>query len=210
MIARPDRASLRTKLAAGAFALLLLTTTQSPAAAAATQGPTALITYVGTQGIQSLGGNLPVSERVARLTGLFEQDFDINGIGQFALGRYRGMATPQEMQEFFRLYPAFTVRAFNSKLDDYRGSPFRVTGKRKVGGETIITSEIEAGSGRAQMDWHLTKSGPAREYRISDVTIAGVSMKIALRDQFASWIQGNGGRFDSLLAVMRQQIAQAQ
>jgi hypothetical protein len=33
-------------------------------------------------------------------------------------------------------------------------------------------------------------------------------MKIALRDQFASWIQSNGGRFDALLAVMRQQIAE--
>jgi len=206
MIARPTTTSLRSKLAAGAFALLLLTTAQTPAASAA-QGPAALITSVGTQGIQSLGGTL--SERVARLTRLFQEDFDINGIGFFALGRYRAQATPQEMQEFFRLYPAFTVRAFTSKLDDYRGSPFRVTGKRKIGGETVISSEIAGTGGQAQLDWHLTHSGPGREYRISDVTIAGTSMKIALRDQFASWIQSNGGRFDSLLAVMRQQIAQA-
>ena len=199
--------SRRLPLAAGALALMfILRALVAPAAAA--QGPSALVTNVGTQGIQALGGNVPSAERLARLSQLFQADFDIPGIGLFALGRYRTMATPQEMQEFFRVYPAFTVRAFNSRLDEYRGAPFRVTGKRKIGGETVISSEITPGGGRVQLDWHLIKSGPAREYRITDVRIGGVSMKMALRDQFASWIQGNGGRFDALLAVMRQQIAE--
>jgi ABC-type transporter MlaC component len=204
MIALPTRSLLRAPLAAGAFALLLLTTTQAPPAAAA-QGPTALVTYVGTQGIQALDGSS--AERAARLSRLFQQDFDVYGLGNFALGRYRAMATPQEMQEFYRVYPAFMVKALNYKLDDYRGQAFRVTGKRKLGGETIIGSNI---GGRVQLDWHLAKFGPSREYRIADVTIGGVSMKFALRDQFASWIQSNGGQFSALLAVMRQQIAQLQ
>jgi phospholipid transport system substrate-binding protein len=195
----------RSPLAAGALALMFILTTQ-PATAA--QGPAALVTNVGTQGIQALGGS--TAERLARLSQLFQANFDIPGIGLFALGRYRSMATPQETQEYFRLYPTFTVVAFNSRLDEYRGTPFRVTGKRKIGGGvTLISSELTSNGGRVQFDWHLIKSGPAREYRISDVTIGGVSMKIALRDQFASWIQSNGGRFDALLAVMRQQIAQS-
>jgi len=195
----------RSPLAAGVLAMMFILTTQAAPATAA-QGPAALVTNVGTQGIQALGGN--TAERLARLNQLFQADFDIPGIGLFALGRYRTMATPQETQEFFRLYPAFTVRAFNSRLDEYGGAPFRVTGKRKIGRETVISSEITPNGGRVQFDWHLIKSGPAREYRITDVTIGGVSMRIALRDQFASWIQGNGGRFDALLAVMRQQIAE--
>jgi phospholipid transport system substrate-binding protein len=197
----------RSPLAAGALAMMFILTTQAAPSMAA-QGPAALVTNVGTQGIQALGGN--TTERLARLSQLFQADFDIPGIGLFALGRYRTVATPQETQEFFRVYPAFTVRAFNSRLDEYRGAPFRVTGKRKLGGETVISSEITPNGGRVQLEWHLIKSGPAREYRITDVTIGGVSMKIALRDQFASWIQSNGGRFDALLAVMRQQIAQTQ
>jgi len=196
----------RSPLAAGVLAMMFILTTQAAPATAA-QGPAALVTNVGTQGIQALGGN--TAERLARLNQLFQADFDIPGIGLFALGRYRSVATPQETQEFFRLYPAFTVRAFNSRLDEFRGAPFRVTGKRNIGRETVISSEIAPNGGRVQLDWHLIKSGPAREYRITDVTIGGVSMRIALRDQFASWIQSNGGRFDALLAVMRQQIAQA-
>jgi phospholipid transport system substrate-binding protein len=199
--------SCRPPLSAGAFSLMLLLTMPLLSANAG-QGPATLIATVGQEGIQALGNNVPSAERLARLSQLFQQDFDITGIGLFALGHYRMMATPQQQQEFFRLYPEFIVRAFNNRLDDYRGAPFRVTGKRKLGGETVISSEILPGGGRVQLDWHLIKSGPAREYRIADVTIAGTSMKIALRDQFASWIEGNGGRFDALLAVMRQLIAQ--
>lgn len=195
----------RPFLTSSAVVLSLLTA--GPPASAA-EGPAALIAAVGTQGIEALGGAASSAERVARLGQLFVRDFDINGIGFFALGRYRMAATPQETQEFFRLYPLFTVRAFNSRLDDYRGSPFRVIGKRKIGGETIVSSEILAGGGPVRVDWHLTKTGPARAYRIADVSIAGTSMKIALRNQFASWIESNGGRFNALLAVMRQQIAQ--
>jgi ABC-type transporter MlaC component len=48
---------------------------------------------------------------------------------------------------------------------------------------------------------------PDSQYRVTDVNIGGMSMKVALRDQFASWIETNGGRVNALLAVMRQQIA---
>jgi hypothetical protein len=43
----------------------------------------------------------------------------------------------------------------------------------------------------------------------TDVTVGGMSMKVALRDQFASWIESNGRRFGALLTVLRQQIARA-
>ena len=204
MIAISARSSLRASIAT-AFALLLMLTTGLSQTLAATRGPIALVTEVGRQGIQALGSSS--AERIARLNLLFLRDFDVYGLGNFALGRYRAVATPQELQEFYRIYPAFMVKALNYKLDDYRGQGFRVTSKRKVGAQTIIASEI---GGRVQVDWHLAKFGPSREYRIIDVTIAGASMKAALRDQFASWIQSNGGQFRALLAVMRQQIAQLQ
>ena len=202
----PPRSRLRSQIVAGA-ALILSIVVAPPIAAAATpaQDPTALITHVGTQGIQSLGA-MSSAERIARLGGLFQQDFDINGIGLFALGRYRLAATPAEQQEFFRLYPEFTVRAFNARLDDYRGA-FRVTGRRAISSETVVSSEIQSTTGgRVQIDWYLADTGG--QYRITDVTIGGMSMKVALRNQFASWIENNGGRFNALLAVMRQQITQ--
>jgi phospholipid transport system substrate-binding protein len=197
---------LRSSIAAGALILSIVASPPIAGAASPAVDPTALITDLGTQGIQSLGQAASSAERIARLGRLFQQEFDINGIGLFALGSYRRVATPAEQQEFFRLYPEFTVRAFHARLNDYRGAPFRVTGRRTVGNETVVTSEIlPTSGGRVQVDWYLTDSGG--QYRVSDVTIGGMSMRVALRDQFASWIENNGGRVNALLAVMRQQIA---
>jgi phospholipid transport system substrate-binding protein len=178
---------LRSSIAAGALMLSIAVSPPIAGAAPPATDPTVMITDLGTQGIQSLGQAASSAERIARLGRLFQQDFDINGIGTFALGSYRRVATPAEQREFFRLYPEFTVRAFHARLNNYRG-------------EILPTS-----GGRVQVDWHLT--GDGGQYRVTDVTIGGMSMKVALRDQFASWIETNGGRVNALLAVMRQQIA---
>jgi len=197
---------LRSSIAAGALVLSIVVSPPIAGAASSAADPTAVVADLGTQGIQSLGQAASSAERIARLGTLFRQEFDINGIGLFALGSYRRVATPAEQQEFFRLYPEFTVRAFGSKLNDYRGAPFRVTGRRMFGNETVVSSEIlPTSGGRVPVDWYLADNGG--QYRVTDVNIGGMSMKVALRDQFASWIQTNGGRFNALLAVMRQQIA---
>jgi len=200
------KSRLRSSIAAGALVLSIVANPPIAAAAPPATDPTVMIADLGTQGIQSLGQAATSAERIARLGRLFQQEFDINGIGLFALGSYRRVATPAEQQEFFRLYPEFTVRAFHARLSNYQGAPFRVTGQRVLGNETVVSSEIlPASGGRMQVEWHLTDNGG--QYRVTDVTIGGMSMKVALRDQFASWIETNGGHVNSLLAVMRQQIA---
>jgi len=79
---------------------------------------------------------------------------------------------------------------------------------RAVASDTIVTSEVTRANGtRVQFDWYL--SAEDGQYRITDVTVGGVSMKIALRDQFASWIENNSRRFGALLTVLRQQLARA-
>jgi len=169
----PTTTRFRSPLAAIMLALTWTLTTPVPCAAA---DPAAFIANVGGQGVRALAGDVSAAERVARLRQLFRDDFDIPGIGLFALGRYRLSATPQEQQEFFRVYPDFTVRALSNRLDEYGGATFRVIGSRVAGGETIVTSEITRADGmRVQFDWYLAADGG--QYRITDVTVGGVSMK---------------------------------
>src|SRR5215213_8865456 len=113
------KSRFRSSIAAGALVLSIIASPPIARASSSAMDPAALIADLGTQGIQSLGQGATSAERLARLGTLFRQDFDINGIGLFALGSYRRVATPSEQQEFFPLYPAFTVRAFGSKLNDY-------------------------------------------------------------------------------------------
>ena len=164
-------------------------------------------TFIGTlgqQAIEVLGPSVPEVQRQARFRELFRDDFDLPGIGQFVLGRYWRVATPQEQQDFLGLFQEYLVRAYSARLGAYGGEPFRVTGVRSNGDETIVISEIiRPSGGRIAVDWYLIGRGPLK---ITDVYVGGVSMKVTQRDEFASVIQRNGGQVGALIAQLRQKL----
>ena len=191
--------------AVGALLLLAGLLTAAPQEAGA-QDARAFVANLGNQAIQVLGPSVSPAQRVARFRELFREDFDIPGIGQFVLGRYWRTATPEQQQEFLRLFQEYIVQAYSSRLGEYGGEPFRVTGSRPSGEETVVSSEIDRrGGNRVQVDWYLTSRGGRQ--KITDVYVGGVSMKVTQRDEFASVIQRNGGRVDALLAQLRQRTA---
>jgi phospholipid transport system substrate-binding protein len=97
------------------------------------------------------------------------------------------------------------VRAYSARLGQYGGEQFRVTGERPNGAETVVTSEIVRKSGAPiEVDWYLIHQGSPK---ITDVYVAGVSMKVTQRDEFASVIQRNGGQVGALIAQLRQKLA---
>jgi len=148
-----------------------------------------------------------VAQRQARFRELFRDDFDLPGIGRFVLGRYWRVATPQEQQDFLGLFQEYLVRAYSARLGTYGGEPFRVTGVHPNGEETIVNSEIiRPNSSPIAVDWYLIGRGP---YKITDVYVGGVSMKVTQRDEFASVIQRNGGRVEALITQLRQKLAVA-
>jgi phospholipid transport system substrate-binding protein len=173
---------------------------------AAAQDARAFVGNLGQQAIQVLGPSVSPAQRVVRFRELFRNDFDVPGIGQFVLGRYWRTATPQEQQEFLGLFQEYIVRAYSARLGEYGGEPFRVTGTRPAGEETIVTSEILRQNGAPiQVDWYLA-GGPGR-YKIVDVYVGGVSMKVTQRDEFGSVIQRNGGRIGALIEQLQQKLA---
>src|SRR4051812_25911837 len=172
---------------------------------AAAQDARAFISRLGTEAIQVLGPNVSPAQRLARFRVLFQDDFDVPGIGKFVLGRYWAIATPQEQQEFLGLFQEYIVRSYSTRLTEYGGEPFRVTGARPNGAETVVSSEIiRANGSRIAVDWYLIEQGLA--HKITDVYVGGVSMKVTQRDEFASVIQRNGGRVGALIALLRQKL----
>ena len=193
---------IRIGAAVGAlFVIVLVLATPREANA---QDARTFIATLGEQAIQVLGPSVPEVQRQARFRELFRDDFDLPGIGQFVLGRYWHIATPQEQRDFLGLFQEYLVRAYSARLGAYGGEPFRVTGVRPNGEETVVASEIIRPSGsRIAVDWYLIGRGP---YKITDVYVGGVSMKVTQRDEFASVIQRNGGRVEALIAQLRQKL----
>jgi hypothetical protein len=64
---------LRSSIAAGALILLIVVSPPIAGAASSAVDPTAMITDLGTQGIQSLGQAATSAERIARLGSRFSR-----------------------------------------------------------------------------------------------------------------------------------------
>jgi phospholipid transport system substrate-binding protein len=174
---------------------------------ASAQDASSFIQNLGTQGIQVLGPSVPAAQRTARFRQLLDADFDVQSIARFVMGpQGRGM-TPEQQQEFTTLFRDYVAQTYSDKLGSYGGSPFRVTGTRQNGEETIVTSQVQRQNGNpVEMVWHVANRGGKSV--VTDVQVDGASMKVSQRDQIAAIVQRNGGRPDALLSVMRQQVAQ--
>jgi len=196
---------MRRSFTAAAFIAAIAFCAGVPRAGAAADA-TGFVSRLGSQAIQVLGPGVPASERLARFRELFHDDFDVPGIGRFVLGRYWRVATPAEQQEFLGLFQEYIVQAYSARLSQYGGEPFRVTGNRgSSGGEVVVTSQIIQKSGAViEVDWYLIDQGGT--FKITDVYVGGVSMKVTERDEFGAVIQRNGGQVGPLLAQLREKI----
>jgi phospholipid transport system substrate-binding protein len=203
---------MRRLLSLGALVLIAVVGAAAPrdaAAQAAAQNATAFVNNLGTQAIQVLGPSVSPAQRLVRFRELFRNDFDVAGIGQFVLGRYWRTATPPQQQEFLQLFQEYVVQAYTSRLGQYGGEPFRVLGARPSGDEVVVSSEVvRAGGSPVQIDWYLINRGS--QFKITDVYVGGVSMKVTQRDEFSAIIQHDGGHIDGLIAKLRQKTAAAQ
>jgi phospholipid transport system substrate-binding protein len=167
--------------------------------------PVGFINQLGVQAIQVLGPSVPMPQRVKRFHELFGADFDLPGIAQFTLGRYWRVATPAQQQEYLGLLQDYLAQAYAGRLAQYAGEKFAATTSQQQGDETVVFSEITRNDGgKIKVEWHLINSGG---WKISDAYVAGVSMKITQRDEFASVIQQGGGQVQYLLDRIRQKVS---
>jgi len=155
----------------------------------------------------------------ARFRELFLEDFDVSGLGRFVLGRFWRIFNPSEQQEFLGLFENFVVLTYSERLLEYAdgGGGLRVINSRPEPDGVIVSSELirEAGSSAGhgplphpiRIDWRLSAHDGI--YKISDVIIEGLSMAANGRSQLEGVVERNGGRAQAILAVMRQQIADA-
>lgn len=176
-----------------------------PGAAAA--DPAAMISNLGSQALQVLGKDATQSQRVARFRDLLREDFDVPGIARFVLGRYWNTATEEQRAEFTKLFEDYIAVAYATRLAEYTGETFKVTGSRPDGDGAIVSSQIlrPGGAPPVKVDWRLTGRNGA--YKISDVSVDGISMAVTQRSEFASVIQHNGGQVQGLITMLRQRIA---
>jgi phospholipid transport system substrate-binding protein len=144
--------------------------------------------------------------REERLDGLLRRGFDMPRIARYVLGRYWSQTNDEDRSAFATLFESWVVRTYSSRLSQYKGETVKVTGARDEGdGGAVVSSEIDHPAGPAtKIEWRLERSDG--QFKILDVTVAGVSMALTEREEIASAIQRNGGTVATLNRMYAEKL----
>ena len=200
--------------AAAAAVVVVLAVLIAPARAADddTQAKArAFIEGLADQAVQALtNASVPREEREKRARVLLRENFAVPTIAQWVLGRYWRVATPEEQQEYLRLFEDLIVVTYVDRFTRYSGERLRVTrsvGMGETGDVNVFSDITNPGGTPIDIGWRVrTRDG---SMKVVDVSVEGVSMGQTQRSEFASIIQNNGGQVAGLLAEMRQRLQQA-
>jgi phospholipid transport system substrate-binding protein len=140
-------------------------------------------------------------QRDATFNKLLAEAFDLDAIGRFVIGRHYQQMTAEQRDEYQRLFASFLIKTYARRLSGYSGELFTVVSARAVDEQhVVVRSRIQRAGGQPMdCDWRL-RAGDSG-FRIIDLTVEGVSMAVAQRQDFAAVLSGNG--VDGLLAALR-------
>ena len=153
--------------------------------------------------------DLADSERNDRFRRLFVASFDLPQISQFVLARYWRAATPEQQQDFMKLFQEVQVLNWAQRFKDYKGENLAVTSSSKDGDKGFVV-ESQLNHPPAQpmpVQWKVHQ-GDDGQLKVTDIVVEGVSMAITQRSDFNSLLQGNGGKIDALLSALRTKVDQ--
>lgn len=175
--------------------------------------PAVFVSNLGNQ-LEVVVGSPSPEQRRAGFRQLFHDDFDVPGLGRFVLGRFARIMTSPEQQEFLGLFENYVVATYSDRLSKYVGGSVvpRVIGSRPDSDGAIVSSEFNGGSGPSgaraiRVDWRL--AGRDGVFKVTDIIIDGLSMAANGRSELEGVAQRNGGQPQAILAVMRQETADA-
>ncbi len=186
------------------------------AAAPAMQGHAVAVKTPTGQFVQNLGDTviaivadkkITPDQRTEKFREILRTSFDLQTIGRFVIGRTWNTATPDQQQEYMRLFQELVIKNYGSQMSLYTGEGFQVVNTRiESEKDTVVNSQITHpdGSQPTLVDWRVRlRDG---KLGIIDVVVEGVSLSVTQRQEYASVIQRNDGQIEGLLALMRQQI----
>jgi phospholipid transport system substrate-binding protein len=152
---------------------------------------------------------LSESQRVAKFRTLFIGSVDLPVIGKLVLARYWRVATPDQREEFLKLFSDMLVLTWSQRFQSAAGEVEMhvVDSKPDVDNGTLVDSQIlRKGQPPVSVIWRLRQ--PEGTFRVIDLVIDGTSMVLTYRSEYASVITQNGGRVDNLLLALRKKVAQ--
>lgn len=168
--------------------------TAAPSNTALVDEASAFIETLSSDAIRVLENDMLNDEaREKAFRTLLAQNFDLNYIARFTLGRNARTATKAEVNAYNSLFDDYVIQAYATRLTAYAGEEIAVRGAKAAGSKDIlVATEIKSpASGQTFLaEWRVRPRGPV--FRVIDIKIEGISMVITQREEFSAIIKRKG------------------
>jgi phospholipid transport system substrate-binding protein len=165
----------------------------------------AFISQSGQQLVGIVNTSSDAQQKSVALRQLVDQIVAVDQVGDYVLGRYVNVATPQQHQQFQALFHQLLSYNITYQINAYQHVSFTVNGATQQGNDMVVdTTIVTPDKAPADVGWAVDEIDG--QPKIIDVIVAGTSLRITTRNDYASVITDNGGQVSALLAAMQKQI----
>jgi phospholipid transport system substrate-binding protein len=139
-------------------------------------------------------------ERRVAVRKVADEIFDFGETARRSLGRHWAARTPQERDEFVKLFGDLLERSYISKIELYGGEKIQYVGDKIEGDTALVSSKLLTKTGsEVPIEYRMLKKG--ERWLVYDVVIEGVSLVANYRTQFNKIIQTSS--FQELVKKMK-------
>ena len=153
--------------------------------------------------------SLSQAQKAQQFRGFVDQVADVPRITNFVLGKYARTITPAQRQQFNAVFREYASNVYETRLDEYKGERFRVTGSTvRKPGDVVVVSQVSGGRMREPQTvrWRVIRG--AQGWKVVDVEVVGVWLAITQQQDFVATIDNAGGNVNALITQLRNQTAQ--
>ena len=139
-------------------------------------------------------------ERTSSFTELVMSSIDLNLISKFVLSKAWKDASDEQKESYLIAFKDYFINSYANKLNQYTGEKVDVVGSQEAGKYVIVESNIiREGTDtlKINLKWRLLNKN--NQIKIIDLNIEGISLVIAQREEFQSFLANNDYDLDKLI-----------
>lgn len=147
---------------------------------------------------------LTAEQRKARFAAFLLGLTDVKRVALFLLGKYAATISPADTDAYLAAYQDYVLAVYQSYFARYAGQSLKVVSSReRAPQDFVVTTQMTgANTSPMQIDFRVRTDG-AKPVLV-DLSVSGVWLALAQRDQFIAVLAQNNGDVKALIAHLRQ------
>jgi phospholipid transport system substrate-binding protein len=145
---------------------------------------------------------LNAEDRKARFASFLLGLSDVKRVALFLLGKYAATASPADVDAYVAAYQDYVLAVYQSYFARYAGQSLKVLSSRERAPQDFVVTTEMTGPNAApmQIEFRVRTDGPKPV--LVDLSVMGVWLALAQRDQFTSVLAQNNGDVKALAAQL--------